>query len=72
MMTLGDSAMLYSSMEEPREDLAEGADSNTYQPFRSVDAGVMKGIAAHVVELDANEREGVNIYSITNICFLRG
>lgn len=55
------SVMLYSSIEALREDLAEPADSNTYQPFRSVDAGVMKGIAAHVAEIDDKEREGVNL-----------
>jgi len=49
--------MLYSSLEPPREDLAEGADSNTYQPFRSVDAAVMKGIAAHVADISVNEPE---------------
>ncbi|KAF8518722.1 transcription factor Tfb4 [Gautieria morchelliformis] len=53
----GKSAMLYSSTETPREDLTEAADSNTYQPFRSVDAGVMAGIATHLAELDAKERE---------------
>lgn len=50
--------MLYSSMEPPREDLAEGADSNTYQPFKSVDTAVMKGIETHIAELDADKPEG--------------
>jgi hypothetical protein len=54
------SAMLYSSMETPREDLSEAADSNTYQPFRSVDAAVMAGIATHMAELDAKEHEGIS------------
>ena len=55
------STMLYSSLEMPSEDLTEAADSNTYQPFRSVDAAVMKGIAAHVAEISDKEREGVGL-----------
>jgi transcription initiation factor TFIIH subunit 3 len=53
------SAMLYSSTETPQEDVTEAADSNTYQPFRSVDAGVMNSIAVHMSEIDDKETEGV-------------
>ena len=55
------STMLYSSLEMPSEDLTEAADSNTYQPFRSVDAAVMKGIAVHVAKISDKEREGVGL-----------
>jgi len=46
------SAMLFSSTDAQSDEVGEVADSNTYQPFRSIDAGVMKGIESHIAALD--------------------
>ena len=50
--------MLYSSMDAHLKDIGEVADSNTYQPFRTVDASVMKGIVSHINTIDETEHEG--------------
>ncbi|KAF8588680.1 transcription factor Tfb4 [Ramaria rubella] len=53
----GKSAMLYSTTEPPSDDASAAADSNTYQPFRSVDSGVMNGITTHMNALEAKDYE---------------
>ncbi|KAF8520366.1 transcription factor Tfb4 [Hysterangium stoloniferum] len=52
----GKSLMLYSSSDVPGDGV-EAADSNTYQPFRTIDAAVIKGIAAEMETISTTDRE---------------
>lgn len=64
--------MLYSSTDAPPEAADDVADSNTYQPFKSVDAGVMKSILAQVDSTEITEQEGtlcIQVHALQNLCF---
>lgn len=50
--------MLFSSADAMTGNAIEPADSNTYQPFRTVDAVVMKGIIEHISAVDQTGEEG--------------
>lgn len=54
--------MLFSSADMIAASSVEPADSNTYQPFRTVDAVVTKGIAERLDAVDKTSEEGVHNY----------
>lgn len=53
----GKSEMLFSSADMITASSLEPADSNTYQPFRTVDAAVMKGISDRLDAVDKTSEE---------------
>lgn len=72
--------MLYTSTDISLVDGAEAADSNTYQPFRTLNGAVMKGMASYMALIDTSEPEGmmrsrhskVASLAISTLCAGRG
>ncbi|GJJ06273.1 hypothetical protein Clacol_000464 [Clathrus columnatus] len=56
----GKSAMLFSSADMVVGNITEAADSNTYQPFRTVDSFVVRGISEHIDAIDKTKEEDIN------------